>query len=173
MLAKSTIRGRQSMALVSRLESVALTVALALLVESLDESESLDIFLLGVLMLHVITVLAAYFVVRHSTTSLEALRLLVASYLIMLLIDLVVLVARLLMLGHSHAPHRHRHLTALVRVVLSIVFIANDALGVFFTNMAQNSAYTLYYSNEELGVIAEHGLPKAMPPNSLNMLDQK
>lgn len=162
------------MALVSRVESVALIVALALLVEALDESESLDIFLLGALMLHIITVLAAYFVVRHATTSLEALRLLVASYLIMLLIDVVILVARLLMLGHSHVPHRHRHMTSLVRIALSLTFIATDALGVFFANMAQNSAYSLYYNNEELGMIAEHGLPKPAPaPSSLNMLDQK
>lgn len=166
MLSKYTIRGRQSLAFVSSLDAVALSYVVILLLSSLDYFDRTDAFLLALELLHVFTVALSYIVVRHSTTALDTLRILIVVYLFVMIVDVGVLVARIFLLGHSHddsvpAARRHQHVNAFLRLALSVLFLFIDVTGAFFTNLAQHTAFMHYYSNDQLSTIADSAFSRA------------
>ena len=159
MLPKRGVRGRQQLALVASIDAVLLSYAVLLMLLALDMFDTRDFVLLGVHMLHGLSALIAYLFVRHNTTSLETLRLLLTCYSILFVVDIVICVGRVMMLGHQHQDvDTHRHVNAAVRLGLAVAFIIVDVSGAFFANLAQDSSMALHYSNEQLSSIADHSL---------------
>lgn len=154
MPSKQTIRGRLSLALVANIDAVLLSYDVLLLLLALDLLDAYDMFFLGMHLLHIFTVSMAYIVVRHATTSIDTLRILAVAYFVVLLIDVAIIVGRILMIGHTHAAGVPRHMNALVTLLLAVLFVFTDIAGAFFTNLAQHSAFSHYYTNEQLATIA-------------------
>jgi len=165
MLSKHTIRGRQSLALVASIDAFALALVFVLLLLAVDDFEAYDFLLASVHLLHLFTAGLAYDAVRRAITSLDTLRILVIVYLIVLIVDIAVLIARIILLGHTHDDRVHRHMNELVRVVLALLFVFIDASGALFTNVAQHSAFSLYYTNDQLATVADQQFYKS-PANA-------
>ena len=166
MLSKHTIRGRQSLAFVASVDAVALSYAFLLLLLSFDDFDRTDALFLAMQLLHGFTAALAYIVVRHSTTSLDTLRILIVVYIVVMIVDLIVLVARIMQLGAGHdestpLARRHHHINAFVRLLLALLFLFIDITGAFFTNLAQHTAFVHYYSNDQLSTLADAAFYKA------------
>lgn len=154
------------MALVSSLDAVALFVLVIVLLLALDDFENYDFFLLCAHLLHLFTVGLSYMVVRHTTTSLDTLRILIVVYAVILIVDVAVVIGRVILLGHEREEHRHRHMNEFLRVVLALGFCVIDCAGLLFTNVAQHSLHALCYTNEQFAGLADIAFYKATPPNT-------
>jgi hypothetical protein len=160
MISKHKIRGRYSLACVERMDGFFVGYAIVVLVISFDTFNTYDVFFNALHLLHIFSTLLNYACVRHQTTSAEMLRILVMLYMILLLVDIAIVIARFVTMGHLHDPsvpeaQRHQHMGTLVRIMLGIGFAIIDLLGVFFGNLAQQSAISMHMSTEHLLAEAE------------------
>lgn len=149
------------MAIVATLDAVLLTYAVLLLLLALDYFDGLDVFLLSLHLLHIFTVLMSYVVVRHATTSLDTLRMLLMVYFLMMIIDSGICFVRVLFLGHSdddETSATHQHIGGVVRVMLALSFVMIDIGGAIFTNVAQHTAVQLHYTNNDLFDLADEAM---------------
>jgi hypothetical protein len=161
MIKKNAIRGRQVLALIVTLDSVVLAAALLLLLTAIDLGNGYDIFFLAAHMIHLFSVMLGYVVVRHSSTVVDSLRLVMLIFCVLLIVDLALVVARIVMLSHEHGalgPLRHMHLTLLTRLVVSVLFLLVDMAGIFFANLAQTSAFARQYSNMQMLSLASRAV---------------
>lgn len=164
MIKKNAIRGRQVLALIVTLDSVALLTATLLLLTAIDLGNGYDIFFIAAHMLHLFSAMLGYVVVRHSSTVVDSLRIVMLIFCILLVVDLAIVVARIVMLSHEHTALgslQHMHLTLLTRLVLSIAFLLIDIGGIFFANLAQTSAFARQYSNLQLLSLASRAVQQA------------
>lgn len=169
---KHSIRGRNDLKFVASVDAILLGYAVIVLLLALDTYEGFDTILLIMHSLHLLTVLTTYVVVRHSTTSLDMLRVLIAMYFIVAVVDSIVCLLRLFFLGHSddvdggsgsgdddnEIELKHMHVSESVRLVLAGLFVVVDILGAFYANLAQSSATDRHYSNNDFLRIGEEAL---------------
>lgn len=160
MITKYKIRGRYSLACVDRLDAFFVGYALIVLLISLDTFNTYDVVFNALHLLHIFSTLLNYVCVRHQTTSPEMLRILVVLYMILLLVDVAIVIARIVTMGHLHdesvpEAQRHQHIGSFVRILLGVGFVFVDLLGVFFSNLAQQSAIAMHMSNDHLLAEAE------------------
>ena len=175
MIKKRQIRGRQTLALVVTLDAIFLVVLAFLLLTALDVCEKYDMALLLVHALHLFSAFLSYVIIRHSSTIVDSLRIILLVYLVLLIVDVAVLFARIAILLHTSHAHKSvdqsaaahdatfvrfgaMKFTAISRILLVIYFILIDVAAVIYGNWAQSSAFIQQYSNEQLLSVASRAL---------------
>jgi len=154
MIKKRHIRGRQALAVVVTVDSTLLFASFLLLLTAIDLGNKYDFAFLLVHMLHLFTLMLGYVVVRHSASNTDSLRILLLVYVVLLITDTAILMARFVMLSQWEHEEQHLHLTLASRIILVTCFVVVDAAGVLFAMWAQDSAFAIDYSNEQLMAVA-------------------
>lgn len=167
MNAKRSVRGRQQLAQVASVDAAVTFVVLLLLPIALDDFVLYDFLPLAIHALHILSVLIGYVFARHSTTSLETLRVLTITYFILFVLDAsVIVVLRVLMWGHHyHADTGGEHMPALgtlvSHMIVSVLFVLIDVSGAYLCMVTQHALLAVQYSNDQLQSMASASLYKA------------
>ncbi len=133
----------------------------------LSEFEPIDTLLLMLHLPHLLTIAIAYVSVHFSSAAADVLRMLVLFYLIALVADIAVAVARCAFLIHAQ---ERLFFAELVRLALALAFACTDLAGAIFADFARTSMHTFdLVTNQHLLAFAAHRFntaPKVTPANA-------
>lgn len=164
MNTKRSVRGRQQLAQVASVDAALTFAVLLLLPIALDDFVLYDFLPLAIHALHILSVLIGYVFARHSTTSLETLRVLTITYFILFVLDAgVIVVLRVLMWGHHYragGEHMPALGTLITHMIVSVLFVLIDVSGAYLCMVAQHSLLAMHYSNDQLQSLASASLYK-------------
>lgn len=133
------LNGRQTLAAVLALDSIALSYAVLVLL--LSDFDGYDMFILALYMPHIFTVLLNFISVHYFTSANDVLGLLVLFFWIAMTVDLFVFIVRLIMLFHSESLRNT--LGGFVRIALALLFIFIDLAGALCAGMTRAAATKL------------------------------
>ena len=148
MIPRHTIRGRRELSYTATSDSVALLLAVTVLIVRLHENDFYDIaLLLTHIFVHTFTCILALIILKYTVASCDTIRLAIILYMLVAVVDAFALVGFIFL----YALHNHKSSIdgpyALLRLVLGLTFLAVDVCGAFFVDLAYNYLDSLVYAD--------------------------